>query len=145
MALFVLQKYYRLSKAVPAYAAAVLLDPSKRKSYMTGTWDLPDMRRVINQAQEIWGAEYKNRSVLEAPRLPTATKAKPPKENIEESVFDKIRDELVGLKLNHICSYWSILEPVSTSDQKLFLGEFGVKFTDYGKANLQDRMTIGVH
>jgi hypothetical protein len=63
MALFILQKYYRLSQAVPAYTAAALLDPSKRK-----TWDLPDMRRVISQMQDIWDMEYKGLSIPNEPR-----------------------------------------------------------------------------
>ena len=69
---------------------------------MTGTWDLPDMRRVIGQAQEIWGAEYKDRTVLEAPspKPPNGNESKiKKKKHTEDSGFDKIRNELIGLKL----------------------------------------------
>jgi len=105
MALFVLQKYYRLSQAIPACAAAVLLDPSKRKSYMTGTWDLPEMRRVIDQVQQIWEAKYKDLSVPDESRSQDSQnwtqrkKGKQKKNDNIESIFDGICNELAGLKL----------------------------------------------
>ena len=39
MALFILTKYYCLLNAVLVYAAAVLLDPLKRKQYMRKVWE----------------------------------------------------------------------------------------------------------
>jgi hAT family C-terminal dimerisation region len=60
MAIFVLDKYYRLSEAVPAYSGALLLDPSKQKQYMKKTWKLDDMNKAIRHVQSVWEGKYKN-------------------------------------------------------------------------------------
>ena len=39
MGWFVLSKYYGLSDATPAYAAAILLHPQKRACYIEKRWD----------------------------------------------------------------------------------------------------------
>ncbi|KAH7109693.1 hypothetical protein EDB81DRAFT_598086, partial [Dactylonectria macrodidyma] len=36
--IFVLNKYYTLSDQTPVYAAALLLDPSKRRKYIERNW-----------------------------------------------------------------------------------------------------------
>jgi hypothetical protein len=103
MALFVLTKYYRLSKAVPAYTAAVLLDPSKRKQHMTKAWDPPEMRQAIDQVQAIWEAKYKNLPISnESQHQHQISHKKGPHKKgkrHELSPFDEIRAEMrVGLK-----------------------------------------------
>jgi hAT family C-terminal dimerisation region len=94
MALFILNKYYPCSKAVPVYVAAILLDPARRKTYMRSVWDGPEMNRAIKEVQAIWEEEYKNLpssggSQHQQTMLP-AKKKKPD----EFSAFDKIRQEL---------------------------------------------------
>jgi hypothetical protein len=38
MGWFILDKYYALVESTPVYAAAMLLDPSKRKHYLLQNW-----------------------------------------------------------------------------------------------------------
>jgi len=72
---------------------------------MTGTWDLPEMRRVIDQVQQIWEAKYKDLSVPDESRSQDSQnrtqrkKGKQKKNDNIESIFDGIRNELAGLKL----------------------------------------------
>jgi hypothetical protein len=60
MALFILNKYYRCSKAVPVYVAAILLDPARRKAYMRSVWDVSEMNRAIREVQAIWDEKYRD-------------------------------------------------------------------------------------
>lgn len=92
MALFVLNKYYRLSKAVPAYAAAVLLDPSKRKQYMRKSWEPAAMQQAIGQVQMIWEAKYKNLPIPDKPQQHQTPRRRGKKREV--SVFDAIRAEI---------------------------------------------------
>ena len=86
MALFVLNKYYRHSRAAPAYVAATLLDPTKRKRHLEYVWDGPGMDQAVNNVQAIWEVKYKN--------LPSSNESQQKKKTEELSVFDKILEEL---------------------------------------------------
>jgi len=72
---------------------------------MTGTWDLPEMRWVIDQVQQIWEAKYKDLSIPNESRSQDSQnrtqrkKGKQKKNDNIESIFDGIRNELAGLKL----------------------------------------------
>jgi hAT family C-terminal dimerisation region len=59
---FVLNKYYTLSDDSPVYAAAVLLDPTKRAAYIKKNWPLEWHEASISAAREIWEKEY-NRDI----------------------------------------------------------------------------------
>jgi hypothetical protein len=93
MALFVLNKYYRLSEAVPAYTAAILLDPSKRKQYMKKTWAADEMHKATSRVQAIWEAKYKNLPTSNELQHQHQTPHKKGKRR-ELSAFDKIQAEL---------------------------------------------------
>lgn len=93
MAVFVLNKYYRLSKAVPAYTAAILLDPSRRKQYLRKTWDLMEIRRIVDQVQEIWEEKYKKLPASDSQHQPPSKKGKE-RSKSSKSPFDAILDEL---------------------------------------------------
>jgi len=93
MALFVLNKYYRLSTALPVCIAAVLLDPSKRKAYMRKVWDIDEMNQAISQVQTIWETKYKDLPIpgesQDRPHLSNKNTRRSPL-----SAFDEIRAEL---------------------------------------------------
>ncbi len=40
MGSFVLDKYYNMTEEVPVYAAALLLDPSRRAAYIRKNWSV---------------------------------------------------------------------------------------------------------
>jgi hypothetical protein len=58
MGWFVLDKYYILSGDTPVYAAALLLDPSKRTKYIERNWDTSWHAYAIDGARKIWEEEY---------------------------------------------------------------------------------------
>jgi hAT family C-terminal dimerisation region len=90
MALFVLHKYYRLSKTAPAYVAAILLDPSKRKQYMMKTWDPSERNQMVDQIQAIWETKYKNLPTIDEPSRRSQKKRK----IFDYGVFDLLGAEL---------------------------------------------------
>jgi hypothetical protein len=61
MGWFVLDKYYTMTEDAPVYAAALLLDPSKRIKYIERHWPESWHKKVINSARTIWEEEYKIR------------------------------------------------------------------------------------
>jgi hAT family protein len=86
MALFILNKHYRHSRAIPAYVAATLLDPTRRKRHLEHVWDGSEMNQAINDVQAIWEVKYKN--------LPSSIESQQKKKIDELSVFERIREEL---------------------------------------------------
>ncbi|KAM3551723.1 hypothetical protein ARSEF4850_007735 [Beauveria asiatica] len=58
MGWFILDKYYALVESTPVYAAAMLLDPSKRKHYLLQNWPEPWHQRTVDAAYLIWQKEY---------------------------------------------------------------------------------------
>jgi hypothetical protein len=66
MGWFVLNKYYTMSDDVPVYAAALLLDPSKRMAYIHQNWPADWHDRAITAARQIWEKEYS--SVIVSPQ-----------------------------------------------------------------------------
>jgi hypothetical protein len=58
MGWFVLKKYYAKSDAVPAYAAALLLDPTKRMAYLTQNWASEWISGILKSVEELWHDEY---------------------------------------------------------------------------------------
>jgi hypothetical protein len=70
MGWFILDKYYALVESTPAYAAAMLLDPSKRKHYLLQNWAEEWHQKTIDAAYSIWQKEYAH---LPHESLPAAT------------------------------------------------------------------------
>ncbi|KAG7403230.1 putative AC transposase [Fusarium oxysporum f. sp. rapae] len=58
MGWFILDKYYALVESTPVYAAAMLLDPSKRKHYLLQNWPEEWHQNTIDAAYSIWQKEY---------------------------------------------------------------------------------------
>lgn len=54
-----LDKYYTMTEVAPVYAAALLLDPSKRMKYIERHWPESWYDNAISGAQAIWEEEYK--------------------------------------------------------------------------------------
>src|SRR5436305_10599508 len=66
MGWFVLNKYYTLTDDTPAYAAAVLLDPTKRQAYIEKNWPSVWHSDVIGKVMQLW---EQNTSTNESHRL----------------------------------------------------------------------------
>lgn len=62
MGWFVLSKYYGLSDATPAYAAAILLHPQKRKRYIEKRWDKDWRQPAIDAVRSLWKSNYESLS-----------------------------------------------------------------------------------
>jgi hypothetical protein len=60
MGWFVLKKYYAKSDAIPAYAAALLLDPTKRMAYLTKNWSSEWIPGILDSVNGLWRDEYQN-------------------------------------------------------------------------------------
>ena len=66
---FAFDKYYNLTDQTPAYAAALLLNPTLRKEYLDDHWKPLELRnkgtieRAIASARRLWQKEYKYRSI----------------------------------------------------------------------------------
>ncbi|EKG08972.1 HAT domain-containing protein [Macrophomina phaseolina MS6] len=68
MAWYAFDKYYSLTDQVPAYAAALLLHPSRRKRYIDANWKKSWVRAVLPKLQSLWEKKY---SAIEEATAPT--------------------------------------------------------------------------
>jgi|SRR5208282_5212417 len=89
MGWFVLDKYYGLSDATPAYAAAILLHPSKRARYIRKGWVKSWQQPAIDAVRELWLSEYEGRSV----NLPISA-VRPAVSTREPTALDRLRAKL---------------------------------------------------
>ena len=72
MGWFILNKYYTMTDDVPVYAAALLLDPSKRLKYIKQNWPQGWHDAAIAGAQDIWMTEYHGLGTAESePPVPS--------------------------------------------------------------------------
>ncbi|KAM5357384.1 hypothetical protein ACJZ2D_016318 [Fusarium nematophilum] len=58
MCWFILDNYYTMTEDVPVYAAALLLDPFKRKSYIEECWPEEWHEGAFAAARNLWKEEY---------------------------------------------------------------------------------------
>lgn len=62
---FAFDKYYKLTDRTPAYAAALLLNPTFRRGYLDEEWEAVEqvypgtIDRAVNAARKLWQKEYK--------------------------------------------------------------------------------------
>ena len=94
MGWFILNKYYMLIDETPVVAAALLLDPSKRKSYIEQNWPTDWHERTVNTSQALWANKCKLLPIsLTSDNVDTAVfppnSPKPPK-----NAFDRIKQKL---------------------------------------------------
>ncbi|TKA38491.1 hypothetical protein B0A49_13668, partial [Cryomyces minteri] len=68
---FVFDKYYNLTDATPAYAAALLLHPSRRKAYLTSYWKRDWQVVALKAVTKLWETQYKDRVFTYAASLST--------------------------------------------------------------------------
>ena len=73
MGWFVLNKYYAMTDNVPVYAAALLLDPSKRQAYIKQNWPHEWHDNSICAARQIWESGYNTFVVPEQENCPVGT------------------------------------------------------------------------
>jgi hypothetical protein len=57
--LYVFEKYYKLSDESPAYAAALILHPSRRKAYIQKNWPRSWHKKIFNNVKKLWEDKYK--------------------------------------------------------------------------------------
>ncbi|EXL39722.1 hypothetical protein FOCG_17693 [Fusarium oxysporum f. sp. radicis-lycopersici 26381] len=67
MGWFVLDKYYTMTEDIPVYAAALLLDPSKRLAYIQQNWPRDWHEAAIAGARDIWMTEYQGLAISKEP------------------------------------------------------------------------------
>jgi hypothetical protein len=119
MGWFILDKYYALVESTPAYAAAMLLDPSKRKHYLLQNWPEEWHHKTIDAAYSIWQKEYahlphgsvqaaaaadtdafhssKKRAENELDRLKRRLRVQPPPQEEEDTFMAFIEDKTLDL------------------------------------------------
>jgi hypothetical protein len=60
MGSFIMNKYYSKTDESPVYAAALLLDPSRRAAYLKKNWQSDWYETALVSARTIWEEEYKD-------------------------------------------------------------------------------------
>ena len=55
-----LKKYYVKSDTVPAYTAALLLDPKKRIAYLTKNWPEEWISGILKNVEGLWHEKYES-------------------------------------------------------------------------------------
>ena len=91
MGWFILDKYYSMTGDVPAYAAALLLDPSRRTAYLKKNWPRAWLQPAIRAASTIWEDEFKIQLSKASPRgfesMPPPLRSSKPRSAILESIM----------------------------------------------------------
>lgn len=91
MGWFVLDKYYALTEESPVYAAALLLDPSKRSRYITHNWPASWHTAAIDGARQMWLDEYAKVTPSESSSSDADV---PPSSERPRNELDKLFDEI---------------------------------------------------
>jgi hypothetical protein len=61
---YVFDKYYKLSEETPAYGAAMILHPSRRKTHIEKNWPKTWHKAVFDDVKKLWVNEYKGLPIL---------------------------------------------------------------------------------
>jgi hypothetical protein len=94
MGWFVLDKYYTMTDNVPVYAAAILLDPSRRGAYLKKNWPAEWYEPAIEAANTLWLNEFKD----DASSIKSTTpEPMPPPPRQRGAVLDQIRKQMAVL------------------------------------------------
>jgi hypothetical protein len=88
---FVLSKYYSLSDISPAYAAVILLYPSKRQRYITKQWHSDWQKPAIDAVEKLWVDSYQSRP-MESVRVGQPDTVRTSQQLLSE--LDKLRAEM---------------------------------------------------
>ncbi|KAM5529104.1 hypothetical protein FOXYSP1_16948 [Fusarium oxysporum f. sp. phaseoli] len=111
MGWFVLDKYYTMTEDVPVYAAALLLDPSKRLAYIQQNWPRDWHEAAIAGARDIWMTEYQGLAISKEPERRPAPL--PSKKDAISTDSDNLDSFINALPLEIDCTpleWWSRLE-----------------------------------
>jgi hypothetical protein len=92
MGWFVLDKYYTITEDAPVYAAALLLDPSKRIRYIKRHWPELWHENAITGARTIWEEEYKTQLETESVLLSASNVSTAQKRKLNE--WDSLLEEM---------------------------------------------------
>lgn len=86
MGWFVLDKYYTMTDEVPAFAAALLLDPPRRAAYLRKNWPKAWIKPAIDAACKLWDEDFETTLVLDPSPAPSSMPpaAKPSKKRSDE-------------------------------------------------------------
>jgi hypothetical protein len=79
MGWFVHDMFYNMIEEAPVYAAALLLDPSRRAAYIQKNWPVGWLEPAIEAAHRLWEEKFKAMPVLDdlPPQLSMPPLAKP--------------------------------------------------------------------
>jgi hypothetical protein len=91
MGWFILDKYYNRTNKVPIYAAALLLDPSRRSTYINKNWIESWIQPAIDAAHSIWEKEY---TILQVEDTAAIQEMPPPRAQRELNEFDRLISEV---------------------------------------------------
>jgi hypothetical protein len=91
MGWFVLEKYYSMTDNVLVYAAAILLDPSRRGAYLKKNWPAEWYEPAIEAANTLWLDEFKDIPPSVSPTIP---KPMPPPSKRRGAVPDHILQQM---------------------------------------------------
>lgn len=81
MGWFVLDKYYNMTEEAPVYAAALLLDPSRKAAYIRKNWPASWVEPAIEASNALWEESFKEMPVPDDQSIPMSVPPpiKPPK------------------------------------------------------------------
>lgn len=89
MGWYVMSKYYGLSEKSPVYAAAILLNPSKRKAYIEAAWIEAWIQPAVDSVEKLWRERYKSLQDDQPVSNPTY-----PISTGEPTLFEKLEQRL---------------------------------------------------
>jgi hypothetical protein len=85
----VFDKYYKLSDESPAYAAALILHPSRRKAHIQKNWPRSWHKKIFNGVKKLWEDGYKGLPTID-PTPSLAPKAQPDEYDILAQELDVV-------------------------------------------------------
>lgn len=94
MGWFILNKYYELTDSVPVYAAAMLLDPSKRSRYLTQNWPVEWHQKALDATRRIWEDKYQNIPLSPSQDNLMDVDGSPPSPEMSKNELDQLKRAL---------------------------------------------------
>ncbi|KAM3536760.1 hypothetical protein ARSEF1564_010317 [Beauveria bassiana] len=104
---YALDKYYLKSDNSPAYAAALILNPSYRKKYISLNWRTSWHKRACNSVKELWDSTYRDAEILEVSEDYSGTTSEPDEFDLLERDLD-----VIGNRFKDEYESYSNAEPV---------------------------------
>ncbi|KAM3538106.1 hypothetical protein ARSEF1564_008977 [Beauveria bassiana] len=104
---YALDKYYLKSDNSPAYAAALILNPSYRKKHISLNWRTSWHKRAFNSVKELWDSTYRDAEILEVSEDYSGTTSEPDEFDLLERDLD-----VIGNRFKDEYESYSNAEPV---------------------------------